>query len=372
MTSGIVQPLPFDSTLPSFGPPFMAHVPASQIEQIVPLTASDGVGAVIVTQSDTAVCRAVKAIRKVNPNASILIDKDRYSGRARRIGADGMGTAWINTQLHTLQLPWALTDSGYIPAGDTDALMSVLAWGKRSDRIIVTLPLALDWLRRDIDQLIDRVAAAECPVAIVLEAKGDPLSTRHAVQGLIKLLRAVNRALVLRCDTSTLGALAYGAAAVSVGVNSTHRHLYPVTTPKDNENEFRRSKVRTSVFIPQLLTYKLLNERLAAAIVLQPDADVWKCDCSQCMGRSLLWITTTDGSADTAAFQHSLCAQVQLAKELLAVTPMERPGWWKDRCAIAQPKYGQITDPSSSQPWAAPGALKAWVSSTPTPQELRG
>jgi len=367
--AGIVQNLPFESTLPSFGPPFMAHVPIGKIDQIIALTASDAVGAVVVTQSDNAARSAVRKIRNAKPAASILIDKNRYSTRRRQIGAANMSTDWINLQLQTLNLPWALTDSGYVPAGDSEALKAVLSWGQMHERIIVTLPLALEWLRDDVDQLIDQIAAAGCPVAITLEHKRDPLSTRAAVRGLIKVLRALDNVLLLRCDASTLGALAYGAPAVSVGVETGLRHLYPITDPKEEETEFRRGK-QTSLFIPKLLTYKMINQNLLLAMNAQPDLDVWKCDCSQCLGRSLMWITTAGGGLDTAAFQHSLCALTDLARQLLALPATERPGWWKDECALAQPRYSRIQN-QSGKSWEPPGALKAWVASTPTPQELR-
>lgn len=371
MTHGVLSPLPFESILPSFGPPFMAHVSAGKVGMVAPLTASDNVGVVIVTSGDASARAAVKTIRRSNPAASILIDKDRYSGHNRRIGADAMSAKWLTMQLRDLNLPWALTDSGYIPAGDTRALRAVLRWGKLGDRIVVTLPLAREWICQDVDQLIDEITEVACPVGIILEDKADPLSTRLAVQGLIKLLRAIERVLVLRCDTSTLGALAYGAAAVSVGASSTHRHLYPIVKRKsDEEKQFRRAKVRTAVFVPDLLSYRLLNERVVLAIVRQPDLPAWVCNCSQCHNRSLIWITTVT-DPDTAAFQHSLCAQGDLARALLQVAPLDRPSWWRDRCADAHHACGKIFD-ENGVPWQTTGAIRAWVGSTPTPQELRG
>lgn len=224
----IQEPLLLHSELDGFGPPFMAHAPASKAKLLAPLTQSDNIGAVIVTTNYTTARAAARIIYRGNPNASILVDNGLYKGKGRQIGAHCIDQDWITMQLGKMALPWALTNSGYIPTGDVTSLRAVLAWGRRSDRIVVTLPLALSWLTVDLDSLIAEIARAQCPVGIILESKADPLATRIAVSGLIRLLRELERVLLLRCDTATLGALAYGAAAVSVGVNSTLRHLYLV------------------------------------------------------------------------------------------------------------------------------------------------
>ncbi|MBF9318029.1 hypothetical protein [Mycobacteroides chelonae] len=361
------ESLILSTALDDFGPPFMAHVPVSKVAEVVPLTRSDNIGAVILADRYDSACKAVRKIRRGNPAASILVDNGLYKGNGREIGADCIDEAWIRMQFGKMALPWAMTNSGYIPAHDRKRLHEVLAWGKRSERTIVALPLALPWLTADLQCLIDEIAAAQCPVGIILEAEGDPLSTRAAVSGLIKLLKSVPRILLLRCDTATLGALAYGAAAVSIGVNSTARHLYPISEPRTNKTG-KHFGPRTSVFVPALMSYKLLNKTVRFGIRQNPDSDIWKCTCSQCLGASIEWIFSSP-KPDVAAFQHSLAAQAAIAKELLALPEVLRPGAWKDRCAFAQPRYGNVRN-SEGNPMQPPGSLKAWVSSTPQmPQE---
>ncbi|WP_147378862.1 hypothetical protein [Mycobacteroides abscessus] len=357
--------LMLSNALDDFGPPFMAHVPVTKVADVVPLTRSDSVGAVIVTTSYKSACAAVRKIRRGNPTASILVDNGLYTSNSREIGADCIDEAWMRMQIGKMGLPWALTNSGYIPAHDRKRLREVLAWGKRSDRTIVTLPLALSWLTTDLQCLIDEIAAAQCPVGIILEAKEDPLSTRAAVSGLITLLKSVLRVLLLRCDTAALGALAYGAAAVSIGVNSTTRHLYPISEPREDDDEFFGPP--TSVFVPALMSYKLLERTVAERIWLNPDADVWKCSCSQCKGASIEWILNSD-EPDVAAFQHSLAAQAKIAAELLALPEGLRPGAWRDRCALAQPRYDEVRN-REGRPMQPPPELRAWVASTPVPQD---
>lgn len=346
--------------LPKFGPPFMAHAPASAAALLAPLTRSNGIGAVITTRSATDARKAIRRIRQANPRAAILADADRYSGKNRAVGADCMTTAWVNTQLKA-GLPWALTDSGYIPTGDVAALRAVLAWASGSTQVITALPLAIEWLTRDRDILIAELTAAGRPVALMLESEGDPLATTAAVTGLIAVLRCPVPVLLLRSDTSVLGALAHGAAAVSVGTKSGLRHIYPI--PDDDSGGFAPP---TAAFVPALKSYYWLVPKIEDAITRNPNLDVWICDCSLCHGRSLAWIVFHTDAA-TVAFEHSLAAQADIAKAILACPPAMRGSEWKAMCALAQLNHDKIVT-KKNKTWQPAKALKAWVSSTPQPQ----
>jgi hypothetical protein len=358
--TGIEEALIFDESeqLPGFGPPFMAHAPASAAPMLAQLTRSDNVGAVITTRNRTAARKAIRRIRAANPQAAILLDADRYSGKRRGIGAHCMTPAWINMQLKA-GLRWALTDSGYIPAGNLAALRAVLGWAAGASQVITALPLAIEWLTRDRDIFIDELTAAGQPVALMLESEGDPLATQAAVSGLIAVLRCPVVVLLLRSDTSVLGALAHGAAEVSVGTTSRLRHIYPVT---DAESGFTPPP---SAYVPALKSYKRLST-IEDGITRNPDLDVWKCGCSVCRGRSLSWIVF-DPDPETAAFEHSLAAQADVAKAILAHPPALRGTEWKTMCARAQLSHDKIVT-KKNRPWKPAPALKAWVSSTPHPQ----
>jgi hypothetical protein len=170
-------------------------------------------------------------------------------------GAACMSSHWVNLQLKAGQ-PWALTDSGYIPAGDLAALRAVLAWGSGLTQVIIALPLAIEWLTRDRDILIAELTAAGRPVALMLESENDPLATTAAVTGLIAVLRCPVPVLLLRSDTSVLGALAHGAAAVSVGSKSGLRHIYPI--PDDDGGGFSPPP---AAYVPALKSYYWLCPR---------------------------------------------------------------------------------------------------------------
>lgn len=346
--------------LPHFGPPFMAHAPASAVAMLAPLTRSNGIGAVITTRNASEARKAIRRILLTNPRAAILADADRYSGKNRGIGASCMTAAWVNMQLKA-GLPWALTDSGYIPAGDVAALRAVLAWAAGSTQVITALPLAIEWLTRDRDILIAELTAAGRPVALMLESETDPLATRVAVTGLIAVLRCPVAVLLLRSDTSVLGALAHGAAAVSVGTKSGLRHIYPI--PDDDSGGFAPPP---AAYVPALQSYYRLAPKIEDAITRNPSLDIWTCDCTACHGRSLAWIVfNTD--PPTATFEHSLAAQADVARTILSYPPAARGSEWKTMCAQAQLNHDRVVT-TKNKTWQPAKALKAWVSSTPQPQ----
>lgn len=355
----IIEALDFaePGSLPNFGAPFMAHAPASAASALSHVTRDNCVGAVITTRDRGAARRAAHTIFANNSRAAVLVDADQYSGKGRKHGSDPMSTLWVNWQLK-IGLPWALTDSGYIAQGNRSELRDVLTWRGDAPQVITALPLAKSWLTHDSDILIEEVNAAGGPVALMLEDVSDPLASTSAVTGLIAVLRAEVPVLVTRSDSSALGALAYGAAVVSVGVKSSLRHIFPVIDDGGGRTP------PTSAFVPGLLAYKYLTA-IDDAITRSPDLSVWVCTCSVCCGRRLDWIIDAV-DPHTAAFEHSLAAQAELAQSILATASHTRPSMWRDMCARAQLRYDDITT-KNNKIWKAPPALKAWVSSTPVP-----
>ncbi|MFL0177000.1 hypothetical protein A5630_06855 [Mycolicibacterium mucogenicum] len=342
--------------LPGFGPGFMAHGPASSADLLAPLTRRAGVGAIVTSRDTAATRKAIRTVLGTNPAASVLADADRYSGKKRRIGAEGMTVGWIQMQLRA-GCEWALTDSGYIPAADSVALQHVLAWSAKSERIIVALPLALSWLTDHRDELCSAINAAGVPVALILEHETDPLSRREAVCGLIEVLACDAPVLLLRSDVSTLGALAHGAAVVSVGTRSRYRHIYPLPEKDDDSEGFTPP---TSAFVRPLLSFKYLDI-IADLHTRNPDSALWKCGCVICAGRTIDWITTAV-DREAAAFEHSVAALALTAAELLG-DPMPSIRW-QTMCAEAQLAFDEIPYPSG-KPRQFPAALRAWVQSTP-------
>ncbi len=356
----ISQPLDLHipGRLPGFGPGFMAHGPASRAGLLAPLTRRAGVGAVLTSRDAVTARKAIVTVLGENPAASVLADADQYSGKDRHIGIDGMSTGWIDMQLRA-GCQWALTNSGYIPRGDGDALRRVLAWPDRADHVVVALPLAMSWLTDDRDELCAAINDAGMPVALMLEHEKDPLSSDAAVAGLIDVLACeVPGVLLLRSDISTLGALAHGAAVVSVGTRSRYRHIYP--RPEEGDDSQGGFTPPTSVFVAPLLSFKYLT-LIADLHTRNPDSPLWRCACAVCGGRSIDWITTAV-DPDAAAFEHSVAALALAASDLVAdPTPTIR---WQSMCAEAQLAHDEIPI-APGKPRRFPAALRAWVRSTP-------
>lgn len=354
--AGIAEPLDLTipGQLPGFGPAFMAHAPAATAPLLAPLTREAGVGAVVCTPGAAAARLAIRDIRKVNPGASVLADAGQYRGNSRCVGATGMSADWLNLQF-AAGCRWALTNSGYIPAGNTAALTAVLARGADSERVIVALPLALSWLTDAREQLIGAIAKTTVPVAIMLESTADPLASDAAVAGLIDVMRIDNEVLLLRSDVSTLGALAHGAAAVSVGTAAKLRHIFPAV----KDGGFGRTPP-VSAFVPELLAYKHLRV-ISDGHARDPESELWQCGCVICAGRTLDWIATA-ADDQVAAFEHSVAALAQTAKMLMGdADPAAR---WKTMCALAQLRHDDLPAPPGKRS-RYPAAQRAWVRSTP-------
>ncbi len=92
--------------------------------------------------------------------------------------------------------------------------------------MLAVLPVESWWLRDGLDLLIEEVQAARRPVALVLHAFFNALDDSGRVAGLIRFLSAVDGipVVLLRCDISGVGAVAYGAHAAFVGVSASLRH----------------------------------------------------------------------------------------------------------------------------------------------------
>jgi len=127
-----------------------------------------------------------------------------------------------------LGLPWALGYPGY--AGSLADVASVLGQGRSLPaRTIVPLAIQHQLLRDDAATLLALVNDQDKPVALILEHESDPFGTAGVVAGLVHVLhRAPVPVLLLRTDTSALGAISHGAAVGAVGARSSLRHVFPI------------------------------------------------------------------------------------------------------------------------------------------------
>ncbi|MGH3751699.1 MAG: hypothetical protein ACRDRP_03215 [Pseudonocardiaceae bacterium] len=340
--------------------------PQAGVEAIRDLLDQDGIGVVYTIPRSrgrlgVASC-CVDQTRKRSPGADILLDAARYTGsKQRKLAAEGIERSWLDHQ-HRDGLRWALTDSGYVARGDLQGLQTILREAARAHHsaqarnqgVIAALPLASSWLTDEADTLAQALRRASTPVALMLEDENDPLSRKNAVAGLVSVLRVDVPVAVLRCDMSVLGALAYGATAVSVGDSSTLRHFYPIT---DRDGP---SRPPLATLVPELLGYYHLT-KIDDAIAVTPDLPVWVCPCRVCGHRRLDWIANST-SPDVSAFEHAVSALADTARQLFgdAVTAEDRCRRWFQAIQRAQINHSAVIA-STGQPWASKDALGRWI-----------
>lgn len=343
--------------------------PHAGVDAIRDLLNRDGVGAIYtIPRGKNRLATATACVhrtRQRSPEADILLDANLYTGSTRKRAAAGIDPSWVNRQ-HADGLRWALTDSGYIAHDDRKGLQTILQESAeahqraqvRNRGVLAALPLATSWLTEQPDVLADAIRQAGTPVALMLEDENDPLSRKSAVTGLVSVLQLDVPVAVLRCDMSVLGALAYGATAVSVGDSSTLRHFYPI---KDKDGGPSIPPLAT--LVPRLLGYYHLA-KIDDAITASPRLPAWLCPCRVCGGRRLDWIANVDTSLtrpDVAAFEHAVSALADIAGQLFgnSVAASERPGRWFEAVRDAQINHSEVIA-GTGQPWEPKAALGRW------------
>ena len=286
--------------------------------------------------------------------APLLLDAQRYKGKARSIGAAGMQpSAW--SQQIDAGASVALSDSGYIPEGDSAALTSVLRAVAAADcPTVAVLPLATSWVsRRGVrEELAKQILASKvAAVAIVLEHRQDPYSVRNALAGTLSLLALPIPILMLRCDGSAVGLLANGAHAAAVGVRSGLRHLYPVT-----EGGGARNLAVEAAYFAAGMSY-LQVDKLAAGVAQDPDDPRWACGCEDHQGRSLGDLNTL---SEVHIRQHSVRAVLREYQSILALPRHQRAAAWHARICAASSTFDETQQ--AGVRWPTPTALRHWQS----------
>lgn len=349
---------------------------------------------------------AIIYTREHAPAVEILLDCNLYSGKVRMSGGapnGGLSEEWIRFQ-RALDLPYALTDSGYIAAGQTAHLTTTLQAGEQlGSKVLTALPMATRWLTHDADVLCEQVARVGTPVALMLEDKKDPFDRKNAAAGLVDLLATGVPVSLLRADTSALGAIAHGAAVGAIGATSSLRHFYPV--PKDDDDHPDPTKDYLSFVIPDLLGY-FSNQRFLNAYDIDRTNPIWYCPCGYCNGTALTWINAIgpldipqpvakqlglkflaehedklppikekkrrphDPRGD-AAFQHSVAAIAAFGDELAAVAAARDcslASAWSLMCERAQTNHFNVKT-AHDKGWDPRAAYRRWRDLAAVPAE---
>lgn len=328
------------------------QVPAAEWEQFAEFGTPPENG-LIFTGND-AVSRVEEA-RSAGFAGMTLVDRRSYAGSRRSTGISPFDPKWLEAQFRA-GCKVALTDSGYIGAGDISSLKSVLNQAVRLGRedVVTVLPLASAWLTNP-SELIDRIGSSGRAVGLVLEHERDPIGKRANLFGLVRLLASVEvPVFLLSCDVSALGALAHGALAAGVGVRASLRHFYPQKRggPVDRtESVFAR---------PLLCYYKRL--KLEQAIAADPDHALWRCMCRVCQGSSLEWIVQGD---ESRIRRHSVATVMDAHIELVRVEAgPDRVAKWQSWCSNSVFLHEQLAADIGIY-WEAPSAIRRWAEVSP-------
>ena len=239
---------------------------------------------------------------------------------------------WLERQ-RLAQVPIILTDSPRIRKRDREALRAALGrWRSVAEPALVVLPIEPWWLKGGLPCLIDEVKSAQRPVALVLLHHYNGLDEADAVAGLVAFMSAIDGlpVVLMRCDVSAVGAVAYGGFAGFVGLSSTNRHgPMPRRNPKrDGEEDDPDNS--PSVFVPALHDYVKASK--LPSISRDEGASILTCHDRACGGGSLLRLARLSevdlAAARAQAYQHNLASQENIAQSVFS-SAEPKDAWWE-------------------------------------------
>jgi len=244
---------------------------------------------------------------------------------------------WLERQ-RAAGVPVVLTDTPRIRNRDRSALRKALArWEMIDEPTLVVLPIESWWLRGGLSCLTEEVRAAGRPVAVVLLDHYNGLDTAGAIAGLLTFVSAVDGlpVVLLRCDISAIGAVAYGAFAGFVGWSAATRHgplPMPIPRKERTHEDAGERDESPAVFVPALHDY--FKASGLPAFVRGRQQDILRCDEPVCRGDSLVWIARLSevdlAAARAQAYRHNVGSAEQIARHVLA-SQEPRDAWW-ERC----------------------------------------
>lgn len=347
------QDVPFGRLKTALTDVLLVQADAGDAHTNIAIKCSDRVGGGIVLTGEKALQTAEHLIRTQRYQRPVVPDRARYTGKNRLLASHPFDPVWIQRQ-RLLGLPAVLPDGGYVAEHDEPGLLSVLQrTADLGPDVVAPLFLSANWLQRDkLPCLVEAVIDAGVPIAVAFEHLKDPLAKKAAVYGLVALLQVPVPVLLLRCDTSSIGALAYGAVAAAVGTRSSLRHFYPVT---DGGGPIHPPK--PAAVVERLLSYVQLD-KIDQTAQLDPDHPDWHCSCDWCNGRSLQSLASAP-DPELAAFLHSIEVLFRIRTNILMAGDLTaRREAWTEQCSAAQFNHMDIDDTRFK--WEVPKHLAHW------------
>lgn len=329
-------------------------------------TVATAAGAVVLRGRDAKI--ATK-LRQSNFDGPLLIDPAVYELSAHDPRAhhaslfdERPGSYWIDVQAEK-QVAAYLSPSSFVPEADIGALRRVLTEGRSwcaaamtyryHAPAFVVLPVHRSWLTDYADRLAAEITRSAVPVALIPSGQHDPMGTKPAVRGLVRLLRTVPNIALLRTDLAGVGALAHGAVAAAIGTSTTVRHFVPPGRPAGGNLQDRTPRV----LVEPLLTW--VTGSLLAQYVR--DGGMLNCECAVCYGRSLRRFGVEDPAVTAEAMAHSILVWRTVADTVLGAAPQRRAVVWGMRCQYAVDKHHELKARSKVALVDPPPYLRAWT-----------
>jgi hypothetical protein len=269
---------------------------------------------------------------------------------------------WVAVQCEQ-QVAMYLSRAPFVSAGDITGLDAALESGRRFCDLarsqphrapaMIALPIHYRWLTaQHLASLCTALTQADASVALLPGGQSDPLASREAVRGLVKVLRDTPQPVaVLRTDLAGLGALAYGAAATAIGVSAAQRH-----TTEPGRRGFTQADRTARVLVEPLLSWVRgsVLERIGR------DDGMLACGCAVCYGRSLRRFGNPHPELLREAAAHSVLVWRAVADQILSSPAGGRAAAWLQACDDAREMHARLRARARVDLWE-PDYLSSWT-----------
>ncbi|MDQ3403891.1 MAG: hypothetical protein M3548_10915 [Actinomycetota bacterium] len=345
----------------------LVYARPDQVPAVLPYLSDDRGGLVL---AGARALTRVRMLREKGYDDPILIDPASYEKRYATpeqpfiLPTGQLEPTPLNDLLDQQRLAGATlapTPTGYIRAGDVESLRAavrqVVELG-RDDHILVA-PLDVSLVDRAFyTQTRAILAAARCPVALVLGKQFDPLD--QAPTRLIPNLRDLAASIPLmpiRTDFNALDLLAHGAIAGAIGTGGSVRHT---VDPAERPKSFNGNKDQSpSVLFPELASW-WRGSKISKLYGARP-AQETRCFCPVCGGQRLTRFQRRSDQNESMA--HAIVVWSGWAGDLLAApTMLGRAQYWRTFCSGALRYHGMIPEQlGQMEPLKPQHSLKQWA-----------